>query len=286
MRINGLELWSSGSGGPPVVFLPGAGLYGLDFRNIHERAAAFTTSVLYDRAGTGWSDDVELPRTPGEVVRELRELLRAAEISGPYLLVGHSLGAFYARRFAQLFPSEVAGLLLLDPGHEDIFDYLPDGSAELAEKMKPDVSSIPDLTAEQIETARGQYAQLYAEWSVDIRDALIEKHLTTWRSGVQETENFETEVYDELRGGGPLPDVPLIVYTAGAENPYWAKFLTADQMREALAGVQSLHAALAAVPRGEHRVLSDASHQYMHIQHPDAITQAIRDLLAAGESQR
>jgi hypothetical protein len=47
-----------GSGDPAVVFLPGAGLVVLDFLNIHERVAEITTSVLYDRAGTGWSDRV------------------------------------------------------------------------------------------------------------------------------------------------------------------------------------------------------------------------------------
>jgi pimeloyl-ACP methyl ester carboxylesterase len=58
-----LALHRSGSGAPAVVFLPGAGMVGLDFLNIHEQVSQFTTSVLYDRAGTGWSDQVALPRT-------------------------------------------------------------------------------------------------------------------------------------------------------------------------------------------------------------------------------
>jgi hypothetical protein len=62
----------SGSGGPPVVFLPGAGLVGLDFLNVQDQVLACTTSVLYDRAGTGWSDEVPLPRSAGEVAGELR----------------------------------------------------------------------------------------------------------------------------------------------------------------------------------------------------------------------
>jgi len=49
--------------------------------------------VVYDRAGTGWSDPVSLPRTLAEVTEELRALLGAADVPAPYLLVGHSLGA-------------------------------------------------------------------------------------------------------------------------------------------------------------------------------------------------
>src|ERR1700674_5105724 len=85
-----LLLHRSGSGSPAVVFLPGAGLVGLDYLNVQDRAAALTTSVLYDRAGTGWSDRVELPRTSAEVTDELRGLLRTAHVPVPYLLVGHS----------------------------------------------------------------------------------------------------------------------------------------------------------------------------------------------------
>ena len=80
-RVDGrrLALQRSGSGGPPVVFLPGAGLVGLDYLQVHQAAAEHTTAVRYDRAGTGWSDPVPLPRTPKDVVDELRVAQRAGE---------------------------------------------------------------------------------------------------------------------------------------------------------------------------------------------------------------
>jgi hypothetical protein len=90
-----LFLHRSGTGGPTVVFAPGAGLVGLDYLNIHDRVSQFTTSVLYDRGGTGWSDPVELPRTAAAVADELRSLVRAAGVPPPYLLIGHSLGGAY-----------------------------------------------------------------------------------------------------------------------------------------------------------------------------------------------
>src|SRR6516225_8053876 len=105
-----LMLYAAGAGGPVVVFLPGGGLTGLGYLNLHEQVSQFTTSVLYDRAGTGWSDHVQLPRSATEVTDELRILLRVADVPAPYVFVGHSLGGIYARRFAQRFPADVAGL--------------------------------------------------------------------------------------------------------------------------------------------------------------------------------
>jgi pimeloyl-ACP methyl ester carboxylesterase len=275
-----LLLHRSGAGGPTVVFLPGAGLVGLDFLNVHDRVAELTTSVLYDRGGTGWSDDVALPRTAAEVTGELRNLLRAAEVPAPYLLVGHSMGALYARRYAQLFPGEVSGLLMLDPGHEDIMAYMPPRAVELNEQLKPDLEAMPDLTEEQLQTARGQYAQLYAQWPDEVRRRLIEHHLTSWRTQLHETKNLEDEVYAELRHGGELPDVPMIVLTAMGRNPFWAKFLSEELMVEAQSGVRDLHRAIAgSVSHGEHREVEGASHQYLHIEQADAVGQAIADLL-------
>jgi pimeloyl-ACP methyl ester carboxylesterase len=277
------RLWfhRSGTGGPSVVFLPGAGLVGLDYLNVQQRVAESTTALLYDRAGTGWSAHAALPRTPAQVTDELRVLLGALDIPAPYVLVGHSLGAFYARRYAQRFGAEVAGLLLVDPGHEDILSYLPPEAAELSKRMALDADTMPDLTDAQIAAARGQYADLYSQWTDETREALIDHHLTHWRTQLRETANFETEVYDELRGGGPLPDAPLIVLSANGRNPYWARFMTEQQMREAHDGIRRMHEDLAAaVPRGEHRVVDGASHQYIHIEHPDAVVDAVKDLLA------
>jgi hypothetical protein len=88
-------------------------------------------------------------------------------------------------------------------------------------------------------------------------------------------------VYDELRRGGLLPHVPMIVMSAMGANRYWAKFMTEQQMREAEEGIRSLHAALAiSVPGGEHRLVEGASHQSLHIERAGDTLGAIRDVLA------
>jgi pimeloyl-ACP methyl ester carboxylesterase len=275
-----LFLHRDGDGGPSVVFLPGAGLVGLDFLEVQERVAAVTTSVVYDRGGTGWSDPVDLPRTATEVAGELRDLLRAADVPAPHVLVGHSVAGLYARRFAQLFPDEVAGLLLLDPGHEDLMAHLPPQAAELEARMAMDPDAMPDLTPEQVEASRAALHRLYERWPDAVREPLVEHHLAEWRTGLRETANMADVVHAELRQGGGLPDVPLIVLTAGGPNPFWARYASEEFMREALDGVQALHAAIAgSVPRGRHRVLPDASHQHLFLERPDDVVRAVRDLL-------
>jgi pimeloyl-ACP methyl ester carboxylesterase len=273
-----LMLHRSGTGGPAVVFLPGAGLVGLDYLNTHDRVAELTTSVLYDRAGTGWSDPVELPRTAAEVTGELRALIRAAGVPAPYLLAGHSLGGAYARHYAQRFPGEVAGLLLLDPFHEDMVTRAPRQVLEMLAEMKS--RELPEPTEEQIRLTREPLARHFAAWPDPVRGPLAEYHLTAWRTGWREDGNLYDEVAGELRHAPDLPDVPLIALSAMGPDPTQARLWPEEILREINEGKRALHAELAAsVPRGEHRVLDDAGHGWMHEERRDAVLQAIRDLL-------
>ncbi len=274
-----LYLHRSGTGRPVVVFLPGGGMFGLGYLNIHTLVAELATSVVYDRAGTGWSDQIPLPRSAADVAEELRSLLRTADLAGPYLFVGHSLGGLYARRFAQLFPADVAGLLLLDPAHEDYSANEPEIARRAAEEWKK--KPMPELGPEQIEGFRPILKEMYAEWPPEIREPLIERHLdpTGISTGLLEASNAD-ELYDEMRRGGPMPAVPVIVYTAMGIDASQTVFSTEEVVRAQNAAKVATNSAFArSVPGAENRVLEDASHLMLHTRRPDAVIQGVRDLL-------
>ena len=272
--INGRSLFlhRSGTGGPAVVFLPGASAIGLDYLNIHNRVRQFTTSVLYDRGGTGWSASVDLPRTLADVAVELRELLRAADVPAPFILVAHSLGCAYARRFVQLFPEEVAGVVYLDGFHEDWETYMP----PLRHQKVPGAVVLRLVCL----LSRGVYRRMFASWPREIREPLVAHHLThaSQRVGALERSN-QPEWRDELKAGGPVPDVPSIALTALGIDPAMRLLMSPKALRQLYTGKQRLYDALAAsVSHGEHRILSAARHSTIATDCPDAVTQAVRDL--------
>jgi pimeloyl-ACP methyl ester carboxylesterase len=279
-EVDGRRLWlhRGGSGGPAVVFLPGASAVGLDYLNIHDEAAKFTTSVLYDRGGTGWSGPADLPRSAAEVATELRDLLRTADVPGPYLLVAHSLGGAYARRFAQLFPDQVAGVLYLDSFYELTDDYMPE-RLHLAKVRQPDPGRLQLALMRPF--MRRMYQQMFASWPEPVRRQLIDRHMSPawWQVGVRERSNMP-QLADELRGGGGLPDTPLIAITSLGIDPGMRLLMSGKSLREMSAAKLRLYDALAAsATQGENRVLDDARHSTITTDHPGAVVQAIRDLL-------
>jgi pimeloyl-ACP methyl ester carboxylesterase len=110
-----MHLVESGAGSPVVVLESGIAASCLNWTNIHAQVARFTRVCSYDRASLGWSDSARTPRITSHLIEELHQLLNAANISGPYVLVGHSYGGMLVRAYAAKYPGEVAGLVLVDP---------------------------------------------------------------------------------------------------------------------------------------------------------------------------
>ncbi|HEY1296499.1 MAG TPA: alpha/beta hydrolase [Chloroflexota bacterium] len=110
-----LHLNCLGTGSPTVVIESGLGDWSASWNNSVQPQVARTTRVCtYDRAGMGYSEPGPLPRTAARFSEELHTLLQRADISGPYVLAGHSSGGFTVRVFAAAYPAEVVGLVLID----------------------------------------------------------------------------------------------------------------------------------------------------------------------------
>lgn len=132
-----------GTGAPTVVM--DAGLcQGLDtWDDAPDKIAAFARVFVYDRVRLGGSYRIPAPgprqsprppelRTSGQIVEELRALLRKAGVPAPYVLVGHSFGGLNVRLFASKYPKEVAGIVLIDSSNEEQYSryaaLMPEGA--------------------------------------------------------------------------------------------------------------------------------------------------------------
>lgn len=121
--IDGLHLYAeiSGedSGSPTIVFDSGYGWTVENWNIIKNEVSAFSRMIVYDRAGLGKSGSDGRSRHSLQNVENLRALLQNAEVKPPYILIGHSFGGVNVRLYANTYPEEIAGIILLDACHED-----------------------------------------------------------------------------------------------------------------------------------------------------------------------
>jgi pimeloyl-ACP methyl ester carboxylesterase len=131
-----LHVARSGSGVPAVILEAGSGCWSEHWRAVQELVGNVTSIYSYDRAGHGSSDPGE-PWTLASWVADLEAWLSAAVVPPPYVLVGHSLGGHIVRTFAARHRADVAGLILVDARHEDLFAHLPEAFLSRLAELAP-----------------------------------------------------------------------------------------------------------------------------------------------------
>lgn len=120
---NNMHLFSKGSGESTVVFASGWKIpcpYA-DFYPLWSEISKYARIAVYDRPGYGWSDVTDVPRDIENIAQEIHELLEKSGEKPPYILVGHSIGSLEVIRFAQRYPNEVKGVVLIDGSNPDMY---------------------------------------------------------------------------------------------------------------------------------------------------------------------
>jgi pimeloyl-ACP methyl ester carboxylesterase len=110
--VHVLEL---GAGTPPIVLEAGIAASSLNWSILQPQLAALTATYSYDRAGLGWSASTGRRCHISQMADELHEWLHALNVPRPYILAGHSYAAYILRIYARRFPEEIAGIILIDP---------------------------------------------------------------------------------------------------------------------------------------------------------------------------
>jgi pimeloyl-ACP methyl ester carboxylesterase len=139
-----LHIDCHGAGGPTVVLFNGMGEFSASWARITDQVSDTTRVCAYDRAGQGWSDDVDEPQDGVAAAADLHALLAAAGERGPYVLVGHSIGGPFAMTYAARYPADVAGMVLLDSSSPRQFTDLPAYPRQYA-LMRRGLSLLPTL---------------------------------------------------------------------------------------------------------------------------------------------
>jgi pimeloyl-ACP methyl ester carboxylesterase len=268
-----LHLLEAGEGSPAVVVVPAIGEGGLAWVRIQRELAAEMRIVLYDRAGTGWSDPPPRGRlTLDDAAAQLRALLESSRIEPPYILVAHSLGGLIARRFAARYPGAVAGMVLVDSSHEGQasrhgIDGWPYGRAQyyrraLGWQGRP-------LGLRRLAAAAG----LARDLDADAAREVLPEHAAAYRAVMLSTRLRRTVIRETLMmarlsaAPPPLRSTPLTVITAGRPLPGWIP----------------MQQELAALSDDSTHITAEGSGHHVHLDDPELVLNAIRDMVRRGQ---
>ena len=247
-----LQIHCEGKGYPIVVIDAGIGDSMEKLKPLQERLARVTQVCTYNRAGYGQSEAGPLPRHSGQEAEELKALLDKTALHGPYVVVGHSLGALNMQVFAAKYPQDVAGIVLLDP---------PPLTFLLKEEY-PDLYAMAGrITAEWQAMADSSVA------SDDMQAKAKAVFLRMIASEHREMFGESAKLAAEISSFG---DKPLVVIAAGKPNP---RFGDSAEKYQHYWIEQSR--ALTRRSSNSRFVLAAESSHYLYLDVPDLVVESI-----------
>ena len=118
VSVNGhdMSVFVKGEGPQTLVFLSGAGTASpiLDFKDLYDGLSKQYKIVVVERVGYGYSEDTSKSRDVSEVLSETRQALAKAQVSGPYIILSHSMASLETLLWQEKYPSEIKAIIGLD----------------------------------------------------------------------------------------------------------------------------------------------------------------------------
>jgi pimeloyl-ACP methyl ester carboxylesterase len=289
-----------GKGSPAVVFLNGAGDYSFVWSLVEPDVSRFARTIAYDRAGDAWSDLGPTPRTLRQESSELHVLLERAGVRPPVVLVGHSYGGLLARVYAEQYPGEVAGMVLVDATHENTvlsINNKPVRMRELATgRPVPAVQTMrgspprppTEEDLRQFEEMRKLFGPPRIGPPFDRLPATA-RRLQLWAMANPKlsasTEGFLAEELqllfaDRQKRARPLGDMPLVVLAAGRSGGP-PPGLSADEWEKIGTEKRQQKADLATLSTDATLVVAEQSGHHIHLESPRLVVDAVRRVVDA-----
>lgn len=236
----------SGSGSPTVILEHGLGATGADWATVQDAIDDTTRVCFTSRAGMALSDRIpgDGARTTQDAADDLAAVLAAAEVPGPYVLVGHSAGGFVVRLFAHQHPNDVVGMVLVDSSHEDQI-----------------VRTRQQLSDESWRQASGFFTGTNNAERMDLEASAA-----------------------EVAAIGDLGDLPLVVLEAGDQDedeaPPGISQATVDEVNAVTSSLSPLlQRDLARLSTDSTYIVVEDSGHFIQLDRPDAVVDAISSVV-------
>ena len=251
-----LHIACLGTRSPTLVIETGLGEVFSTWDSIMETLSQEVRVCGYDRAGYGQSEAGPMPRHSQREAEELYRLLRLAGEEGPFILVGHALGALNLQVFAHLYRDDVAGLVLLDP-------------FPLA-WMKGE--AYPELRSLFVQDAITMRAASIA--ACNSPDPKVQAQTVFLNAVVSECQQIFNATTSQLSAVGTFGDLPLIVIGATEIEPAFG--IHAEGSRRFWNDESH---SLAEKSTAGRFILAENSGHAIHLDQPQIVIYAILDLL-------
>ncbi len=269
-----MHLDCTGSGSPTIVLEAGLDDDFLSWRRVQPQLSAVTRVCSYDRAGYGWSSARPGPRDTDSIVAELHGLLGAADIHGPVILMGHSAGGLFIRKYAALYPQGVVGLVFVDAS-------TPTQAARLPKEFNFPDNFVWDKVGMPfgITRLRGDCGVVDPAVPGVIR--LMHEHdctLDVLRTSEREDADFPRSQQEAL-DTGPFPGDEVLIFSQDPALHFGKLPFPHDVLVSAAQTWNTLQEELKQLSPHNRRIIARGSTHYIQVMRPELVIREVSQLI-------
>jgi pimeloyl-ACP methyl ester carboxylesterase len=293
-----IHLYCTGGGRQTVVLSPGGGDFSFAWYLVQQRLQSSARVCSYDRAGSAWSDPGPQPLTLRQEAYELELALRLSGETGPYTLVGHSIGGLVVRTFAEGYPNETAGIVLVDaPSPDSTMGYYGRlvRVRDLAKRTIPSIQTMKMSPPVPISDREREQAPKYKSQTIhapfdrlppEIQKLQLWAQMLPPRVAQNEKDDYAPEewqfLYELQQFGHPFGNMPLITMIGMQEAEDRPGSISEEEWHTLYQEKIEQKRAFQTLSTNSKVVeVHDAGHS-IHLEDPDAVVSAIHEVMNAG----
>ncbi len=266
-----MHLYCTGEGSPTIVLDAGLGDDFLIWGKVQPELSRSTRVCSYDRAGFGWSEAQPGPRDADTISTQLHALLQQAGITGPIVLMGHSIAGMYIRSYAALYPRQVVGLVFVDGSTPLQDDHFPAAwksfdSNRFALLRVASALGVPRLLGQCTKVPAGLEA--YAGWMkadscAPAKATAIGREFSAMRQSGEETVHT-----------GPFGDMPVLIFSQDP-NKTLPPQIPPDMARQFPGIWNGMQQDLKLLSTHSRRIIAKGSSHYIQIERADLLNREV-----------
>src|ERR1039458_877192 len=272
--VNGhrMHIICTGRGSPIFGLEVGLGNDSMPWGGIQPVLSSTTRVCSYDRAGFGWSDALPAPRDADHIAAELHELLLQAKVTGPIVLMGHSMAGVYMRDYATRYPENIVGIVFED-GSTPLQDENPVVKAFESKSKVPPPWALELLAKSAMSTGIprliGQCSQSIKGFDARAAKLQAEDICHTHVDGMFAAMDRINQSGQETVHTGPYGALPILIIS---EDPAKMAAASSTDMANVWSQMQEDLKKLSTRSR---RIIANGSTHYIHIDRAELIEKEV-----------